>query len=209
MTQERFDNAAATWDDKPKRREVAAAIAAAIKREVSLSRHAKALEVGCGTGLVTCELAGLLKKVVAIDTSQGMLAILQEKITAHGLGNVEALAFDLSAGGKLASSDFDLIYSAMTLHHIKDTASFLAACRSHLKPGGILALADLDEEDGSFHDDMTGVEHCGFGHKKLADLVTSSGFGDVRFVTAHRISKEQDDGRRREYPVFLMIARAL
>lgn len=46
---------------------------------------------------------------------------------------------------------FDGIISAMALHHIKDTQHLLRTFTSHLHPGGFIALADLDREDGSFH----------------------------------------------------------
>ncbi len=208
MSQDRFDKAALTWDDMPSRRELAAAVVAVIKEKIPLMFQANTLEVGCGTGLLTCEFADVLPKIVAIDTSTEMLAILQGKIGALGLDNVEAQQFDLTTGDMLGFSDFNFIYSAMTLHHIKDTGAFLAACHKHLKPGGTIALADLEKEDGSFHDDMEGVEHKGFDSKDLADLAAASGFDDVKFVTAHRVSKEQDDGTVNEYPVFLMIATA-
>ncbi|MBU0681720.1 MAG: class I SAM-dependent methyltransferase [Proteobacteria bacterium] len=207
MSQEKFDKAAVTWDDMPSRRQLAAAVVVAIKQEVPLVYQNKTLEIGCGTGLLTCELADVLRDIVAVDTSQGMLDILQAKVGALGLNNVEVKNFDLASGEMLETSDFDFIYSAMTLHHIKDTGAFLAACHQHLKPGGIIAMADLEEEDGSFHDDMTGVEHCGFDTSKLGVLAGACGFVDVRFITAHRVRKEKGDGRIVEYPVFLMTAR--
>lgn len=206
MSQKKFDKAAATWDDIPSRRELAAAVVTAIKKEVPLAYQNKTLEVGCGTGLLTCELADVLRDIVAIDTSQGMLDILQAKVGALGLDNVKVKNFDLTSGQMLKTSDFDFIYSAMTLHHIKDTGAFLTACHQHLKPGGVIAMADLEEEDGSFHDDIEGVAHYGFDTKKLADLACDCGFTDVKFTTAHRLDKERAEGRIVEYVVFLMTA---
>lgn len=206
MTQARFDEAAASWDEKPRRRQLAAAIVTAMRRVLPLSREMTALEIGCGTGLVTCDLAPLLKRIVATDTSAGMLAVLAEKTAALGLENVEPRRHDLIGDGDLPEGTFDLIYSAMTLHHIEDTRALLAACGRHLKPGAPLALADLDKEDGSFHDDMTGVAHCGFDQGRLAELVVASGFQAPRFVTAHSITKEDAAGRSSDFPVFLMYA---
>lgn len=206
MTQTRFDQAAATWDEKPKRRQLAAAIVTAMRDLLPLSKEMTALEIGCGTGLVTCDLAPLLKKIVATDTSAGMLAVLADKIADLGVENVEPRRHDLIGDGDLPVGTFDLIYSAMTLHHIEDTRALLTACRRHLSPGGILALADLDKEDGSFHDDMSGVAHCGFDQGRLAELVVACGFLAPRFVTAHCMTKEDDAGRSRDFPVFLMHA---
>ncbi len=208
MSQTKFDEAAATWDDMPERRDLAAAIVAAIKKEVELVYQNKTLEIGCGTGLLTCDLADVLRDIVAIDTSQGMLEILQGKVAALGINNVQVKNFDIAAGQMLETSDFDFIYSAMTIHHIEDTGAFLAACRNHLRDGGTLAVADLEKEDGSFHEDMDGVKHKGFDLQDLAGKAASAGFADVRFVTAYQAVKKQDDGTSREYPVFLMLATA-
>jgi len=54
---------------------------------------------------------------------------------------------------------FDLLFSSMLLHHIPDTLAFFQRCHPWLKPKGYLAVADLDREDGSFHQDHTGVAH--------------------------------------------------
>ncbi len=206
MSTEKFDKAAATWDEKPKRQELAAALVAAMKKSLPLSGEMAALEIGCGTGLLTCALAGLLKSIVATDTSTGMLAVLDDKIAALGLHNVETKRLDLLSHHLLPAASFDLIYSGMTLHHIKETRAVLAACFAHLKPGGTLALADLDKEDGSFHDDMGGVAHCGFDRNQLADLAASCGFDQIRFSTAHSLLKEKGKGHMVAYPVFLMTA---
>jgi 2-polyprenyl-3-methyl-5-hydroxy-6-metoxy-1,4-benzoquinol methylase len=49
------------------------------------------------------------------------------------------------------NTQFDLIMSAMALHHVKDTSTLINSFYEHLKPGAKAALADLDKEDGSFH----------------------------------------------------------
>ena len=55
----------------------------------------------------------------------------------------------------------DLIVSAMTLHHIAEISTLLCSLSRWLRSGGYLALADLDTEDGSFHQDLTDVHHFG------------------------------------------------
>lgn len=206
MSTERFDKAALNWDEKPQRLALAAAVVAAMKENLPLSRQMTALEIGCGTGLLTCELAGLLGSIVAVDTSGGMLAVLADKIKARDLSNVRCRQLDLLSGQGLAPARFALVYSGMALHHIEDTGAFLAACFNHLEPSGILALADLVKEDGSFHDDMTGVHHCGFATDELALLAAAHGFAEIRFREAHCLAKSTADGRQVDYPVFLMTA---
>jgi len=93
--------------------------------------------------------------------------------------------------------------SAMALHHVPDTRLLLQRFAEHAKPGGLLALADLDEEDGTFHPaDAEGVFHHGFRRARLAELLEEAGFDDVRFTTAHTVR-----GDAGGYPVFLVTAR--
>jgi hypothetical protein len=72
-----------------------------------------------------------------------------------------------------------------------------------LAPGGRIALADLDAEDGSFHDaDAEGIHHLGFPRDRVAGFARMAGFVEVAFSTATEIEK---NGRR--YPLFLLTAR--
>jgi putative AdoMet-dependent methyltransferase len=72
----------------------------------------------------------------------------------------------------------------------------------HLKSGARVALADLDEEDGSFHpEDAQGVHHAGFNREAFMGKLEAHGFKDIRFVTAHTASKEE-----KGYPIFLALA---
>jgi ubiquinone/menaquinone biosynthesis C-methylase UbiE len=208
MTSELFDKAAADWDKNSLRLQLARSVTAAIKNTVPLNQNMCALEIGCGTGLITTELAPHLKNIVATDTSGGMLWVLQEKINGQSLANIETLQLDLAAdNGSLAGRSFDLIYSSMTLHHIKDTAAVLQKCRQLLAPDGFLVIADLEKEDGTFHGDMGGVEHLGFAPGQLTELVSKSGFAQLNTKRVHVITKENAQKQVRKYPVFLLTAR--
>lgn len=68
--------------------------------------------------------------------------------------------------------------------------------------GERVALADLDVEDGTFHDDATGVVHPGFERPAFAALLLAAGFVDVEVEMATITSKAE-----RAYPVFLATAR--
>jgi 2-polyprenyl-3-methyl-5-hydroxy-6-metoxy-1,4-benzoquinol methylase len=99
---------------------------------------------------------------------------------------------------------FDAVVSAMALHHVQDTDRLLRSFRDHLEPGGQLALADLDSEDGTFHPaDTAGVFHFGFDREELRHKLEAAGFEAVRFQTAVEVTRE--DGRA--YSVFFVTAR--
>lgn len=195
-----FDERAQTWDEEPRRVQLAADIFAALERRISLQRDWTALDYGCGTGLLTLALAPRVRRVVAVDSSQGMLAVLAEKIRAAGIADVEPLLADFSKD-PLPPGPFDLVASAMTLHHVADVDGLFRKFHALLAPGGCLALADLDAEDGTFHATREGIHHFGFDREAFAAQLAAAGFVAVRFDAAARIAKARD------YSVFLATAR--
>ena len=86
---------------------------------------------------------------------------------------------------------FDLIYTAMTLHHVPDTDHILRVFHDLLKPGGTLCIADLDQEDGSFHGPEVDVHH-GFDQADLSLRAAKAGFADMQFQTVFSITKENE-----------------
>jgi ubiquinone/menaquinone biosynthesis C-methylase UbiE len=180
VTENRFDTAATDWDKENRRIELAKAISSRIAL-LPLHDDMRAMEYGCGTGLVGLGLANRLASLVAADSSPGMLEILKAKISEQGIKNVFPRHLDLHHDD--CEQDFDLIFSSMTLHHLADIDCILAKLFHCLKPGGIIALADLDEEDGSFHqDNPEGVMHHGFNPKELARNLERLGFSSVHLI---------------------------
>lgn len=203
MSGKHFDKAAAGWDQKQRRVELAAKIAAAISSTLPLHKKMKALEYGCGTGLVGLALAPQLETLTAVDTSSGMLEVLARKIEEEKITNVTPLRLDLSQ--ESMEDRFDLIFCAMTLHHIKEADQLLARFCDLLQDGGYLAVADLKEEDGSFHDaDADGVMHFGFNPEYLVRTLTTLGLQQVAVKEVHAIIKTNDAGVERAYPVILV-----
>jgi ubiquinone/menaquinone biosynthesis C-methylase UbiE len=200
-----FDERAKDWDSDPKKVERARAVAEAIRNAIPLTQKMSALEYGCGTGLVSFVLQSDLGQITLADTSQGMLDVLGEKIAAAGVTNMHPTRLDLSTD-PLPAERFDLTYSLMTLHHIEDAKGILKKFHALLKPSGILCIADLDKEDGSFHTDGTTDVHLGFERGELQQWVKDTGFADIKFSTAFEIKKKIDDIEK-TFPVFLLTAR--
>ena len=198
-----FDTRAATWDADPAKVERAQAAADAIVRHVPLSRSMRAMEYGCGTGLVTFMLRDRLGDVTLADLSDGMLEVAAAKIAAASDSAMRTIKLDLLVD-PLPELAFDVIYSAMTLHHIPDTDAILRRFNAALARPGYLCIADLDSEDGSFHG--AGFDgHLGFDRAALGDKARRAGFDTVNFSTAHVMTMSVD-GRPRQFPIFLMVA---
>lgn len=200
-----FDERAKDWDSDPKKVERARAVAEAIRNAIPLTSEMTALEYGCGTGLLSFAFQADLGQITLADTSQGMLDVLSEKITAAGVTNMHPARLDLSTDS-LPAERYDLTYSLMTLHHIEDAKGILKKFHALLEPSGILCIADLDKEDGTFHTDGTTDVHLGFERGELQRWVEDAGFEDVKFSTAFEIKKKIDDIEK-TFPVFLLTAR--
>jgi SAM-dependent methyltransferase len=198
---ERFDQAAPTWEAEERRVLLARGVTEAIAKRCALPAELDVLDFGCGTGLVALGLRPLVRSVTGVDTSRGMLDVFERKLVERGIEGVRALHLLPDAPLSLPER-FDLVVSSMTLHHVADLAPLFARFRDHLRPGGRVALADLDLEDGTFHDDARGVVHLGFERDAIAALLAGAGFVDVAVETA-TVTRKGD----RSYPVFLATGR--
>ena len=193
-----FEDKAQDWDERPVPAQISAGVGSAIERLVKLSPNATVLDFGAGTGLVCSKIAPRVARVLAVDISRAMLDKLAAK--PELAGKVEIFCQDILAAP--LEERADVIVSAMAMHHVEDTRTLLQTLFEHLVPGGQLALADLDAEDGSFHPpDVEGVFHAGFDRAALGALIEEVGFQQPTFTTAVTVSKED-----RHYPVFLVTA---
>jgi len=202
-----FDERAEEWDSDPKKVERAYAVADKIRNAVPLSTNMNALEYGCGTGLLSFALQADLGRITLADTSQGMLDVLREKITASSVTNMHPVRLDLSVD-PLPAEKYDITYSLMVLHHIHDARGILSKFYEILEPNGYLLVADLDKEDGSFHTDGSPDVHEGFSQSELQKWVEEVGFGDVKFSTGYELKKGVD-GKEKTFSIFLMVTQKL
>jgi 2-polyprenyl-3-methyl-5-hydroxy-6-metoxy-1,4-benzoquinol methylase len=200
-----FDKEAEQWDANPGRVKLASDVAAAIIKNVKLSKNMAILDFGCGTGLLTLKIQPLVKMITGVDNSHGMLNMLQKKIDGLGLANTHIQQVDFEKG-EHANGLYDLIISSMVLHHISDTAALFKLWLNLLQPNGQICFADLDTEDGAFHGDNTGVHHLGFDREKLKKLLIETGYCDVRDSTATIVIREVEGKASREFPIFLITA---
>ncbi len=201
-----FDSEARFWDENPGRVKMASSVADAIMKNVSISSDMDVLDFGCGTGLLTLQFQPLVKQITGADSSQGMLDILASKIENLGFNNVGLIHLEEGSTSRL-KGPYDIVMSSMTLHHVKDTGALVAKFGEIVKPGGFLCLADLDPDNGLFHEDNTGVFHFGFDREMIKSEYVSAGFTDIKDVTAVEVVKPGADGVERKFTVFMIYGR--
>lgn len=200
-----FDTEAKKWDLDPKKTERAAALAKEILKSLTFPIDSKAMEFGCGTGILSVQMKDVFKDITLIDTSKGMIDVLKEKIKANKLSHFHPLQIDLLTG-PLPEARFDVIYTLMTMHHIQDVQKIFGVIHQLLNPGGYFCMADLVKEDGSFHNDPDFDGHNGFDRTELTQLLQSAGFEEINYKIFYEIKREKE-GKHETYPLFLMIAR--
>lgn len=198
-----FDVQAKDWDIDPIKTDRAQAVAGAIRAVLPRRPGLSALEYGCGTGLLSFALQPFPGFITLADSSAGMLQVLADKIKAAGVGNMLPLHLDLTVD-PVPTMRFSLLYTLMTLHHINDTERILRQFHELLHPGGILCVADLDREDGSFHGPAFNG-HKGFVRAELAENTMAAGFDPPTFSTVFHMTRETGESTK-YYPLFLMTA---
>jgi ubiquinone/menaquinone biosynthesis C-methylase UbiE len=113
----------------------------------SLTERARVIDAGAGTGTGTLTLARQLPdaEVIALDVDGEMLKHIQDKARASGLvGRVRTVQADLDQAWPGGLKPADLVWAANSLHHMGDPAQAVAQACQVLRPGGLLAVTELE-----------------------------------------------------------------
>jgi tRNA (cmo5U34)-methyltransferase len=198
-----FDDKARDWDKNLRHIERSEAIAKAMAETIPLQNSMRALEYGSGTALLSFILRDKFAYITLMDNSREMTQVATEKIAYGSIKNMKPLFFDLEKEDY--NGKFDIIYTQMVLHHVKDIDSIFNKFLNLLNKGGYLAIADLYPEDGSFHGD--GFDgHLGFDVEILAGKLKNIGFTKIRHQECFILKKDNESGSYAEYPIFLLTA---
>lgn len=219
---DRFNAEAAAWDSNPFVKEMSLEAWKSIQTNVpclsSTLEECDVLEIGCGTGLLSLEVAPAVKRLVAVDAAQGMIEVLSSKLDrSDAPKNITPLAILLEdpEDARMPPADaarpdgprlkYDLIISHLVLHHIADLKQVLTTMLGCLKEGGMVALTDFEDfgpEARRFHPEskMDGVERHGINRKWMAALMEDVGYKsvDVKVAWEHTKLVERYPGEFKE-----------
>jgi SAM-dependent methyltransferase len=103
------------------------------------------LDVGCGPGTITADLAALVSPgtVTAVDASQDVLDQASEAAAARGVDNVRFLKADVHALD-FPDDSFDIVHAHQVLQHVGDPVQALREMRRVCRPGGVVGARDSD-----------------------------------------------------------------
>lgn len=110
-----------------------------------LSLGLSILDIGCGPGNITAELASRVGdgKVIGIDLSKEVIAAAQRDHESPTQGNLSFKAGDVY-GLDFSDGEFDVVYAHQVLQHLGDPVAALVEMRRVLRPDGVLAIRDAD-----------------------------------------------------------------
>src|SRR5438876_144079 len=141
----------------------------------------RALELGCGTGVLLADLAQKYRFVVGIDVSREMMEATRKLDLPIVAGDCSILPFE--------SASFDLVICRGVLHHVPDRSSALAEIHRVLRPGGEFILSEPCNDWWFVRtmrrlmyrfSDKFDEEDEGFLSNQLRDLLETTGFREIR-----------------------------
>jgi SAM-dependent methyltransferase len=158
------------------------------------------IDAACGGGdvsLLLAELAGPRGQVVGYDLDAALLTLASQRAQEADASNLRFITADVTR--PWAVEDIDCVYARFILTHLAEPEAMLAQALAVLKPGGVIAIEDIDA-DGVFWDPASAAmdklmeiyiavaEARGgdpFIGRRLHRLLADNGFTDVKTSMAH------------------------
>ena len=136
-----------------------------------------AVDIGAGTGFVTQELLNRKLRVIAIDQSQEMLDVLEQKFGSSGeITCLQADAYALP----LESDSVDYVMANMFLHHVEEPRRAILEMTRILRPGGKLVIADLDRHEHTFLRTEQFDVWLGFERSDIREWLANANLSNIR-----------------------------
>lgn len=178
-----WDEVADGWDSDPAARAYSEAafqsLTDALSTRGSSLAGARVLDFGCGTGLLTEQLSGHAKEIVALDLSSKMLARIDEKIEDRGWKHVRTMVGSHAAATALGET-FDLIVCSSVCAFVPDYPATVAALASVLSPDGLFVQWDWEF-------DPDAEEPYGLSRESIRSALKSANFADITVRTAFEL----------------------
>ena len=119
----------------------------------------RALDVGCGGGILSDAMARRGANVLGIDLSTKPLKVAQLHALEAGTERVEYREIAAEALAVEAPASFDVVTCMEMLEHVPDPAAIVSACAALTKPGGWIFFSTIDRSPKSFVFAIVGAEY--------------------------------------------------
>jgi SAM-dependent methyltransferase len=125
----------------------------------SLKPHMRILDIGCGPGTITADLAERVPdgRVTGVDHAPGILERARATAAGRGLTNVDFAVADVHALD-YPDDTFCVVHAHQVLQHVGDPVRALREMRRVTKPGGFIAVRDADYAAMTWYPAVEGLE---------------------------------------------------
>jgi ubiquinone/menaquinone biosynthesis C-methylase UbiE len=142
-------------------------------------------DLGAGEGTISQLMAQRAKRVIAIDNSEKMVEFGAELARKHGIGNMEYRLGELE-DVPIRTGTVDLAFLSQALHHARHPHRAVEEARRILKPGGRIAVLDLNRHHFEEAREMYADVWLGFTELELERYLKGGGFKNVETAVVYK-----------------------
>jgi len=142
-------------------------------------------DLGAGEGTISQLMAQKAKRVIAVDNSEKMVEYGSELAKTHGIANLEYRLGELE-DVPIKAGTVDLAFLSQALHHARHPERAVAEAWRILKPGGRIAILDLNRHHFEEAREMYADLWLGFTELEIEKYLTGAGFQKVETAIVHR-----------------------
>ena len=138
----------------------------------------KIIDLGCGDGTLTLEMAKFGTQVIGVDFNPDILASARQRIDRLGINNVKLLAEDVG-NLSLPTESLDVAFFSQSLHHLDDPKRGFQEAARILRPGGQVMVMELAKHSEEWVMEKLGHKWLGFKKENLRDFMKIAGFSNL------------------------------
>lgn len=142
-------------------------------------------DLGAGEGTFSQLLALRATEVIAVDNSEKMVQFGSELARKHNLSNLQFRVGDLESI-PIQDGKVDLAFFSQSLHHAQHPEKAIGEAARILKPGGRIAILDLQRHQFEEAREMYADVWLGFTELELQRYLKKAGFTDIYTAIVHR-----------------------
>ncbi len=145
---------------------------AALLARAGVAPGMTAVDLGCGGGHVTIEIARMVAPAIAtgIDMDEVKLGLAREAAIAGGIANVQFRAMNLHEWREPAA--YDVVYARFLLQHLSQPVQMLQQMWEAVRPGGVVIVEDADFDGWACYPPSSGLD---FFTRTYAEVIRRSG----------------------------------